>query len=215
MGEGLAGTNKPLIIVSGTLGFPKGQVATEDTEPERGTPLSVRAESADLVKQLAKDINIRGMSINLTPTVHGKGDKGFVPTLIDAAKKNGYATYIGDGSNVWPAGHRLDAAVLLRLAFEKGRAGAIYNAVAEQGVGHKDIAEMISKKLGIPAESKKPEEAMQTLGFLGAVIGLHNPVSSEKTRKELGWEPKQIGLLADMEENYFVAGSGGKYVEGL
>ncbi|KAF2163805.1 hypothetical protein M409DRAFT_57284 [Zasmidium cellare ATCC 36951] len=215
MGEGLAGSNKPLIVVSGTLGFPKGQLATEDTEIERGTPLSKRGESQDLVKQLSKDIGIRGMAINLTPTVHGRGDKGFVPTLIDAAKKNGYATYIGDGSNVWPAGHRLDAAVLLRLAFEKGRAGAVYNAVAEQGVSHKDIAEVISKRLGIPAESKKPEEAMQTLGFLGAVIGLNNPTSGEKTQKELGWEPKQIGLLQDMEENYFIPGAGSKYVQGL
>lgn len=215
MAEGLAGTNKPLIIASGTLGYPTGKLADEDTEPQRNTPFAKRAESGDLLKQLSKDKNIRGMVMCLTPTVHGKGDKGFIPTIIEAAKKAGFAPYIGDGSNVWPAGHRRDAAVLFRLAFEKGRAGATYNAVAEQGVSQKDIANVISKKLGIPAESKTPEEAVQALGFLGHVVGMHNPTSSGKTKKELGWEPKQIELLADMEENYFIAGAGSKYIKGL
>lgn len=211
----MAGTGKPLIIASGSLMYPKGTLADEDTKPERDTPLAKRTESADLVKQLSKDMNIRGMVMCLTPTVHGRGDQGFIPTIIEAAKKNGFAPYVGDGSNVWPAGHRLDAAVLFRLAVEKGKAGATYHAVAEQGVRHKDIADVISKKLGVPAKSLSPEEAMQTLGFLGGAIGMDNPASSEKTKKELGWEPKQIELLADMEENYFGEGTEGKWIQGL
>lgn len=211
MGEALAGTNKPLIICSGTLGYPKGGIANENTEPDRGHPLAKRAESGDLVKKLYKEIGIRGQIVTLTPTVHGRGDGGFVPIMIDAAKKNGFATLVGDGSNVWPATHRDDAAVLFRLAFEKGKAGANYNAVAEEGVRLKDIAAVIEKKEGIKAESKTIPEAQQALGFIGPLVSLNNPVSSELTKKELGWQPKGLGLLADMEENYFIPGAKSKY----
>ena len=48
----LAGTNKPLVIASGTLGVTKGKLATEDSSPERDDPKSIRYSSADLVYSL-------------------------------------------------------------------------------------------------------------------------------------------------------------------
>ncbi len=65
---------------------------------------------------------------------------------------------------------------------------------------------VVSKRLDVPVKSKTVEEAMPDLGFLAFVIGGDNPVSSEKTQKELEWNPTgsgQPGLLADLEANYF------------
>ncbi|MCJ1302695.1 hypothetical protein MMC08_005499 [Hypocenomyce scalaris] len=204
MGEVMAGTGKPLVIASGTMGAPKGRLATEDTDPERGTPFSDRAQSADSVYTLSREKQVRGSVIRLTPTVHGTEDKGFIPTLIKLARKNGFVTYIGDGSARWPAVHRLDAAILFRLALEKGTAGATYNAVAEQGVPIKDITTVIGKHLQLPVEAKPLNEAVEAIGFFAHVIGSDNPTSSEKTQRELGWHPSQPELLADMEANYFL-----------
>lgn len=203
MGEELAGTGKPLLIASGTLSYPKGALATEDVEPERDHPMSVRVQSADLVHALSKEKKVRGSVICFAPTVHGAGDGGFIPQLINLSRQKGSVVYIGDGSARWPAVHRYDAAVLLRLALEKGTAGATYNAVAEQGVPMKEIMTMVGKHLQLPVEGQSAQDASGALGFFAHVIAMDNPVSSEKTRKELGWEPTQPGLLADMEANYF------------
>lgn len=95
MGEVMAGTGKPLIIASGTLGVPKGTLATKDTESEQGTPLADRAKSADLVYALAKEKKVRGVVIRLPPSVHGAGDKGMIPGLISPKS---FVTFINDGS---------------------------------------------------------------------------------------------------------------------
>ncbi len=86
MGEVMAGTGKPLVIASETMGTPKGILATEDTEPDRSTPFSVRARSADLVYTLSKGKQVRGSVLRLTPTVHGAEDKGMIPLLINLAR---------------------------------------------------------------------------------------------------------------------------------
>ncbi len=203
MGEVMAGTGKPLVIASGTMNMPKGNLATEDTEPVRNTPFSDRVRSEDLVYTLSKEKQIRGSVVRLTPTVHGAEDKGLIPQLINMARQKGFVTYIGDGSARWPAVHRLDAAVLFRLVLEKGTAGATYHAVAEQGVPMKDIMTVVGKHLQLPVEGKPLDEALGTIGFFAHLVGSDNPTSSEKTQRELGWHHTQPGLLADMEANYF------------
>ena len=203
MGSVIAGTGKALIIASGTLGFPQGQVSTEDTEPVRTGAFSERTKSADMVHAMSKDKGVRGMVIRFSPTVHGKGDWGFMTILGESAKRNGFATYINEGSARWSAVHRYDAAVLTRLAVEKGKAGAVYNAVAEEGIPMKDIMNAIGEKLKLPVESKTTEEAQPLIGFFAHAINSDNPTSSEKTRKELGWEPKHIGLIEDIKLSYF------------
>ena len=98
--------------------------------------------------------------------------------------------------------HRDDAAVLYRLALEKGKAGSVYHAIAED-VEMNEILEAMGKGVNLPVETKSIEEAMKAVGFFAHALANDNPVSSEKTREELGWEPKQPGLIADMEANYY------------
>ena len=211
LAEGLAASKggakgKLLIIASGTLLAPHGVLTTEDTEPKGAPPpFSERAKSANLVEELSKTQGIRGIVMRLPPTVHDKEDRGLIPMYIETVKKNGVVTYPGekDGKGVWPACHRADVAVLLRLLAEKGEAGRTYHAVAEQGVRTWEVAELIGKKLGIEVEAAAPQEAGTKIGFFAGALSIDNPTSSEKTQRELGWTSKGLRLLDDMEKNYF------------
>ena len=212
MAEGLGGTGKPFVSTNGTLITVKGQLATEDMAVDRSmVPMSQRMRSEDLVYDLSAKKAIRGSVIRLSPTVHGPGDIGFGVAMINAAKKNGFVTYVGDGSARWPAVHVLDVAVLYCLALEKGRAGATYHAVSEQGIARKEMAELIGRKLQLPMKSTSLEDAISTLGFFAHVMNMDNFVSSEKTQEELGWQPTHPGILLDMEANYFAEDMMSKY----
>ncbi|EME45922.1 hypothetical protein DOTSEDRAFT_70065 [Dothistroma septosporum NZE10] len=201
MGEAISGTGKPFIIASGTLGLQEadGKPATEDTPGPRGSGFFDRTLSADLVQRLSKEQNIRGMVVRLAPIVHENGRGGFLTILPPIFRQAGFAGYIGDGENVWPAAHNQDIAVLFRLALEKGTAGAIYHGTSEEAVKTKDIVEAVGKKMGLSVESKSVEEAA-VLGFVAHVLVMNDPTSSVKTQRELGWKPVQRGLLEDIEK---------------
>ena len=205
MGEVLAGTGKPLIVAAGTLSVANNgtELSTEDTEPDRESGLFSRARSADLVYALSKEKQVRGVVIRLAPTVHGVGDKGMIPMMIDISRQRGTVSYVGDGSARWPAVHLKDAAVLLRLALENGTAGATYHAVAEQGVAMKDIMTVVSENLRLPIQSQTLEDAVASGHFPGQVSSMDNPTSSAKTQKDLDWHPTGPELLPDLEANYF------------
>ena len=172
MGEAIEGTGKPLVIASGILLLPQGKLCDEDTETNWEFPLAFRGKAETLVAQLSKEKNILGSSVRLSPTVHGKGDKGFVPMLADFAKKNGFVTQVGDGRNHWTAVHRLDSARLFRLVLEKGKAGAVYHGVAEEGVEMRQILEAIAKHNNLKVETKSSEEAQQAIGFFALATAL-------------------------------------------
>jgi len=203
MAEAMEGTNNPLVICSGTLGYPHGSVSNEDTNPAIPEGFD-RDLTTSLIYRLSKEKNIRGMLMRLAPVVHGKGDAhGFVPMLGQAAQKNGVAAYPGEGSARWTACHVNDAAVAFRLAFEKGKAATTYLPIAESEVPVKDILAAIGKKLGLPVESKPTEELLPVIGFLAMLMNADTPANNEKTRRELGYEPKEVGLLGDIAANYF------------
>ena len=115
---------------------------------------------------------------------------------------------MGDGSNRWPAIHRLDAAKLYRLALEKAPAGSSLIGRAEEGLPFRDIAEAIGKQLNLPVVSILREEAEAHFGFVGILASLDIPSvmpnSSAQTRELLGWKPEHLGLIDDIEQwHYF------------
>ncbi len=139
-------------------------------------------------------------SVVRLPQVHNTVKQGLVTYLIALAREKGISAYVGDGLNRWPAVHVLDAAPLYRLALEKGAAGARYNAVTEEGVPVREIAEAIGRGLKIPVVSKSPEEAGEYFGWLAMFAGADAPASSALTRERLGWRPTQkAGLIADLD----------------
>jgi nucleoside-diphosphate-sugar epimerase len=195
MGEVLAGSSRPIVVTAGQALRVQGRPATEQDEPAPGFPRLSEAAAMALAEK-----GVRASTVRLPPTTHGVGDHGFVPILINTARTKGVAAYIGDGTNKWAAGHRLDAAVVYRLALEKAAAGARYHVVDEEGVPMREIAGVIGRRLGVPVVSKTQEEAMEHFGFLGMFVGMNIETSSAWTQKELGWKPKQPGLLADIDQ---------------
>ncbi len=202
MAASLEGSNKPLVIASGTLMVARDGVATEADAP--ANPDGPRAASETIVRGAAAR-GVRGAVVRLPPTVHGAGDKGFVPRMIELARRNGAAAYIGDGANHWPAVHRLDAARVFCLAVEKAAPGSALHAVAEEGVTMRAIAEAIGAGLGLPARSVTQEEAPALLEFLAMFAGVDNRTSSARTREMLGWTPTGPDLLTDIRENGYLS----------
>jgi nucleoside-diphosphate-sugar epimerase len=202
LGSALNGSDRHLIITSGIGLLPPGRLATEESKPPSPSPIP-RVASEEAASALG-DRGVHISVVRLSPSVHGDGDHGFVPILINMAREKKVSAYLGEGLNRWPAVHRLDAAHLFRLALEKGAARAYYHGVAEEGVPFREIAEVIGRRLKVPVVSIAPEEAANHFGWFAHFAALDIPASSQKTREFLGWKPKQPGLIADLDrEQYF------------
>jgi nucleoside-diphosphate-sugar epimerase len=201
-GEALAGTGRPLVIASGTLGLAPGRVATEldghDLPEWMGSGPAVRHATAEFVRSLASR-GVRSSVVRLAPTNHGDGDNGFMAAIVRTARTAGVSGYIGEGANRWPAVHRLDSARLFRLAVERAPAGSTLHAVADEGVPIREIAEVIGRHLDLPVAAVAPED----FGWLGALLALDAPASSALTRELMGWEPAQLGLIDDLEVGHY------------
>jgi len=201
----LEGSAKPLVVTSGTLMLAllaPGRTGTEADAP--GSSAIPRAAS-ELAVQAAAGRGVRASVVRLSPTVHGAGDHGFVPMLIDIARRTGISGFVGDGANRWPAVHRLDAARLFRLALEKAAPGARLHGVAEEGVPMRAIAETIGTALGLPVKSLTEDEAQAHFDWLARFVALDNPTSSALTRSSLGWRPQEPELLTDMRDSGYFA----------
>jgi nucleoside-diphosphate-sugar epimerase len=205
IGAALEGTNRPFVITSGTLLLAQGQLITEDTPVDLSRPTGIRGAGEQAALSFASK-GVRVAIVRLPPTNHGEGDHGFIAELAKVAKSTGVSAYLGDGLNRWPATNRLDTAKSYLLALEKGTAGSIFHAVAEEGISIKEIAEAIGKQLKIPSASKTTEETAQHFGSLAMVIGLDNPTASAKTREQLGWKPVHASLISDIENGIYTSG---------
>lgn len=195
-GEVFAGSNRPLIVTSG-LGFAApGQVITEAAPPFLILNFPRNPEQGLLT---IAERGGRATVVRLPRTVHGANEQhGFMPMLIRAAREKGVSAYVGDGQNLWPAVHRLDAARVFCLALEHGAQDGPFHAVAEQGVPFKAIAEAIGQLLGVRVVSQSPEEAAAHFGSIAMFVAGNGPASSEQTRARLSWHPTQPDLLTDL-----------------
>ncbi len=196
-GEMFAGSARPIVVTDGFLHL-TGEKASETDRPEV-MPAFPRAS-----QQTAFALAQRGIHANVVRnprSVHGKGEThGFVPMLAGVAREKGFSAYVSDGANLWPAVHHLDAARVYRLALERGARGEVYHAVAEEGVPYREIAEAIGRQLGLPTKSLTPDEAEAHFGPLATWVANNGPASNEWTKKVLGWSPKQVGIIADIEQ---------------
>jgi len=203
LGAALAGTERPLVITSGTGLLTFNRAATETDAAPSGPDVVPRVASEEAAASVAAR-GIRVSVVRLPPSVHGDGDHGFVPMLIAAARDKGVSAYLGDGMNRWPAVHRLDAAPVYRMALEQASAGERFHAVAEEGVPFREIAAVIGKRLNIPVVAKSRAEAAAHFGWFAHFAGMDSPASSAQTRERLHWRPTQPGLIADLDrEAYF------------
>lgn len=203
-GEVLAGTGGPLVVAAGVLGIGGGQLATERDRPD--PTVHPRAATGQIVLALA-DRGVRTSLVRFAPTVHGPGDHGFIATLVELAHRTGVAGYVDDGSNRWPAVHRLDAAQLVQLAVGSAPAGSVLHAVAEPGVPTREIAEAIGRSIGVPAQSIPSAEVAEHFGWIGRFFAMDSAASNTLTRELMTWTPTHPGLLDDLDAGRYADGS--------
>jgi nucleoside-diphosphate-sugar epimerase len=202
MGEALEGSGKPFVVTSGTLMLAHAGLGRFGTEQDT-LPGGPRIDSENTAIAMAER-GVRSSVIRLSPVVHSTLDHhGFTHRLISTARDKGVSGYIGDGANRWPAVHTLDAAQLYRLALESAQAGSRLHGVGDEGVPFRDIAEVIGRHLDLPVASVRPEDADDYFGFLGALVGLDNPTSNQRTRELLGWQPTRPGLIDDLDQGHY------------
>jgi nucleoside-diphosphate-sugar epimerase len=202
LGSALVGSDRPLVVTSGTgMVYAPGRLATEDdpAAPSSAVPRGASEEAADSLAS-------RGVrtSVVRLPQVHDRVKHGLVTFAIAVAREKGVSAYIGEGLNRWPAVHLRDAVPLYRLALEKGArekgGGARYHAVAEEGVGMREIADAIGRGLKVPVVSLSPEQAAGHFGWLAVFAGIDAPASSALTQQRLGWRPTaQPGMISDLD----------------
>ena len=143
----------------------------------------------------------RGVNVSYVrlPQVHDTKKQGLISPLIEITRAKGRVAYLGEGQNRWPAAHVSDVALLYKLAVERGESGARYNAVAEEGITMRAIAETLGRRLKLPVVSLTGDEAAAHFGWITMFAGVDMPASSAITREKLGWNPVGPGLLADLE----------------
>jgi len=205
LGEVLAGSDRPLVITSGTgvarskTGAPASE--TDDHVSSAEFPRAASEEAADTL--IASGGRVMVMRL---PQVHDTRRFGRITHHIELARQRGRVAYVGDGQNRLPAVHVRDAVRAYRLALEKGVAGARYHAVAEEGVALRDIAEVIGAVMKIPVESITAAEAPEYFGWLAKLAAIDLSASGTLTRQQLDWNPTGPDLLSDLRNmDYTVA----------
>jgi nucleoside-diphosphate-sugar epimerase len=201
LGASLAGSGRPFVVTAGTAGLAPGRLVTE--EDAKDTALAGVARFSEQAALSMASRGVRVSVVRLPPSVHGEGDHGFVPRLIEIAREKGVSAYPGDGSNRWSAVHRLDAAHLFRLALESAPAGSRLHGVADEGVPVREIAGVIGRRLNVPVVSLPVEEVGEHFGWLGHFFSMDIPASSKLTQQRLGWHPVGPALLADLDQDHY------------
>jgi len=206
LGEALTGSDRPLVIASATVVLAPGRVGTEQDAPGLDPAAADGPRARLATEQVALSFasqGVRSSAVRLPPTCHGDGDHGFLAALVGIARAKGVSGYIGDGSNRWPAVHRLDAAHLFRLTLEKAQAGSALRPVADEGVPIRTIAEVIGRHLDLPVVSVPADQASEHFGWLAGFLAADNPASSTLTRELLGWHPTHPGLIEDLDKGHY------------
>ncbi|KYH44662.1 SDR family oxidoreductase [Branchiibius sp. NY16-3462-2] len=196
-GAALAGSDRPLLIASGTA-IPMGRPLVETDRSPFSGPDSMRGGSEALAMDYAGK-GVRSVAVRFAPTVHGTGgDHGFIALIARGARAQGFAAYPGDGSNRWSAVHRADAGQLVALAVESAPAGSVVHAVAEEGITSRSIAEALGAALDLPTQSQPADVLAAELGFVGRVFAMDLPASSAITRERFNWTPSHPTLEEDI-----------------
>jgi len=206
LAEGLKGTNKPLIITSGSgvvAADPKHGETTESS-PINENPAIGRIKCEEHALALVK-MGINVMAVRLAPFVYGRGGSGISLFLgMSQAKKE--VIYVGEGSACISAVHVDDAARLYLLVAKHAKAGEIFNGTSSTKITHRQIAEAMAGIVNLPTRSVTLEEAAAKFGrFLANFLSMENRASNAKAVNTLGWHPREQGILEDILNGSYVA----------
>ncbi|WP_336709603.1 MULTISPECIES: SDR family oxidoreductase [unclassified Cedecea] len=198
MGDALVGSVRPMVITSFVA-----MGATEPGQPATEAGYNLQTPNPRKATEIAgASLLERGVNASFVrlPQVHDTFRQGLITPLIELARDKGVAAYVDEGKNRWSAVHLSDAARLYVQAVERGVAGERYNAVAEEGIATKTIAETIGQGLGVPVRSIAADKANDHFGWLGNFAAHDMSASSAITQQKTGWRPSGPGLIEDLQK---------------
>ncbi|HDS8533563.1 SDR family oxidoreductase [Klebsiella variicola] len=198
LGEALAGSQRPLVVSSGTGLVDRSRIhgLARETDKPFSSALFPRAATEEAAaSMLAKGVNVIVVRLS---QVHDTVHQGRLAEHIRIAREKGFVAYVGQGENRLSAVHVTDAARLYRLALEKGETGAHYHAVAEEGVPMHAIAAQLAESLSLPVRSISTEEIEAYFGWIAALAHVDPGASGKATQTHLGWLPDGPGLPEDL-----------------
>ncbi|WP_321882506.1 SDR family oxidoreductase [Paraburkholderia bannensis] len=198
LGSVLAGSDRPLLITSGT-GVGSGEHGEPASEDVFNTTHPNPRIGSEIAGNALLDAGVN-VSVMRLPQVHNPFRQGLISPLIEIAREKGAVAYVGEGRNRWPAGHLSDVVRLYRLAIEKAAPGARYHAVGEEGVSSREIAESLGRGLKLPVVSIAAEQAQAQFGWMAMFVGMDMPASSALTQARLGWKPVGPSLISDLDQ---------------
>jgi nucleoside-diphosphate-sugar epimerase len=205
LAKGVEGTNKKLILTSGSLftaADPEGRETNEESPGWTDSPFGTGMEGKFAsLKERGINVNV----VRLAPWVYGKGGSGVKLFMIGAAK-TGVMSYVGDGAARTTTVHVEDAARLYLLVAQNGQPGEVYNATSETNVTFRHLAEAMGKLLGVPVRSQSYEDMEGKVGmFLAKFLCSENRASNAKAKEELGWTIEaEKGILDEITSGSYV-----------
>ncbi|HEY2670936.1 MAG TPA: NAD(P)-dependent oxidoreductase [Rugosimonospora sp.] len=93
------------------------------------------------------------------------------------------------GGGYLPWVHLDDAASATVAALEKGRAGQAYNIVDEQPVRLGDFLDEMAAAYRAPRPMRVPDGLLRIMPYAHTYMNMSMRVSTDKARRELGWQP--------------------------
>lgn len=199
------GGNRTFVFLSGTGVFMQRTAGAwspdsfAEDDPFVPEPLALPRVQAEGIVRAAATKGLRSIVVR-PPVIWGPGDNGPVANVYRSVALTGSACYIGSGLAAYSNVHSADLARLFSLVVERGRAGALYHAVAGE-IPFRWIADAVARDLGVETRSLSLDEAAEVFGPFGALFQSACSRSRDpRTRSELGWRPSELDMLSQIGE---------------
>lgn len=195
----LRGTGKRFVYTSGCLlyGATGDRPATEDSPL---APLDLVRFRQELEGEVLAAAAAGVHAIVIRPAWVYGARGGTAMMMYGAARRDGVARHVGDGTNRWTTVHADDLAELYRLALDRAPAASVFNGAHGPAVPLAAIARAASAAAG--AGGRVAEwplaEARQVLGGFADAIACDQVVSGERARSDLGWRPSRPAILDEL-----------------
>ncbi|MEO1193382.1 MAG: NAD-dependent epimerase/dehydratase family protein [Pseudomonadota bacterium] len=136
----------------------------------------------------------------LHPAMVYRGDGGVLDRFLETARHGQAIEVWGSPDTRWPLVHSADLAEAYCLALKRGAPGGSYCLAAEEGRRVSDLVAALSQRYGVTAPPlvRSVAEVVAEQGDWAAGPALDQQMSGTKARRDLGWQPQHLDVLAEI-----------------
>ncbi len=171
-------------------------IADEGSEPAASAPFAWRRAHEEVALDLVE--HEAHVSVMRPGLIYG-GSGGLFGSWFRDARKARIVSYPGDGNQRWSLVHRDDVAEAYRLALEHARGGQRFLLADESRHTARELAEAVARVSGATARTLAREAASDPAGDWDLALLLDQRVASGKARRELGWVPRHLSFVGEVD----------------